>query len=188
LGSVAPTVRSFSADLEPLTLIEKFPAQYPGLLESGAGMAAASSGSRFDILPIACGESLKLGPDGRLSGPYAGAQGFLTALEHWWTELRVPEMGAPLPFTGGWLLYLGYELASEIEPRLRLPPSTDPVVALAVRAPAAWIRDRATGQAWLVAEPGFETLLDEFEHRVRGLHELLGAGGAAFRVEEDEPE
>jgi hypothetical protein len=50
---VAPTVHSFSAELEPLTLIEKFPGAYPGLLESGAGMAAASSGSRFDILPMA---------------------------------------------------------------------------------------------------------------------------------------
>ena len=28
----------FSAELEPLTLIEKYPAAYPGLLESGAGM------------------------------------------------------------------------------------------------------------------------------------------------------
>jgi anthranilate synthase component 1 len=192
LGSVAPTVRSFSADLEPLTLIGKFPAQYPGLLESGAGMAAARGGrcidSRFDILPIAVGEALRLGSDGRLTGPHAGAQGFLAALEDWWTELRLPETGSPLPFTGGWLLYLGYELASEIEPRLRLPPGPDPVVALAIRAPAAWIRDRATGQAWLVAEPGFEALLDEFEHRVAASLEPAGPSGAAFRVEEDEPE
>ena len=189
---MAPTVRSSSADLEPLTLIEKFPAQYPGLLESGAGMTAARGGrsidSRFDILPIAGGEALRLGSDGRLSGPHAGARGFLAALENWWTDLRLPEMGSPLPFTGGWLLYLGYELAGEIEPRLRLPPSTDPVAALAIRAPAAWIRDRATGQAWLAAEPGFEALLDEFEHRVRGLHEPVSASRAAFHIEEDEPE
>ncbi len=155
-------------------------------------MAAARGGrcidSRFDILPMAGGEALRLGSDGRLAGPYAGAQGFLAALENWWTELRIPEMGSPLPFTGGWLLYLGYELASEIEPRLRLPPSADPVVALAVRAPAAWIRDRASGQAWLVAEPGFDALLDEFEHRVRRLHGPVRASGAAFRIEEDEPE
>ncbi len=94
--------------------------------------------------------------------------GFLAALERWWTALRVPETVSPLPFIGGWLLYLGYELASEIEPRLRLPRSTDPFTALAIRAPAAWVRDRATGQAWLVAEPGFEALLDEFEDRARG--------------------
>jgi anthranilate synthase component 1 len=185
---VAPTVRSSSADLEPLTLVEKFPADYPGLLESGAGMAAASSGSRFDILPMASGECLRLGADGRLSGPYAGTQGFLTALEQWWTALRVPETASPLPFTGGWLLYLGYELASEIEPRLRLPRSTDPVAALAIRAPAAWIRDRATGQAWLVAESGFEVLLDEFEHRVQGLQKPTQARAAVFDIDEDEPE
>jgi anthranilate synthase component 1 len=188
LGSVAPTVRSSSAGLEPLTLVEKFPAAYPGLLESGAGMAAASSGSRFDILPMASGECLRLGRDGRLSGPYAGTQGFLSAFEHWWTALRVPETASPLPFTGGWLLYLGYELASEIEPRLRLPRSTDPVTALAIRAPAAWIRDRATGQAWLVAESGFEVLLDEFEHRVQGLQKPMEARAAVFRIDEDEPE
>ncbi|MEP6548096.1 MAG: hypothetical protein ABJD53_11580, partial [Gammaproteobacteria bacterium] len=65
---MAPTVRSFSAELEPLTLVEKFPAAYPGLLESGAGLAPAGipvagipvagipvagipvAGSRFDIL------------------------------------------------------------------------------------------------------------------------------------------
>jgi anthranilate synthase component 1 len=192
LGSVAPTVRSFSADLEPLTLVEKFPAAYPGLLESGAGSGKSRGGrcndGRFDILPMAGGECLRLGSDGRLSGPYAGAMGFLTALEHWWTALRAPETASPLPFSGGWLLYLGYELASEIEARLRLPRSADPVVALAIRAPAAWIRDRASGQAWLVAESGFETLLDDFEHRVRGLREPVSAGGAAFLVEEDEPE
>ncbi len=154
-------------------------------------MAAARGGrgidSRFDILVMASGECLRLGSDGRLSGPGADAPGFLGALETWWAALRLPETVSPLPFTGGWLLYLGYELAAEIEPRLRLPRSTDPVAALAIRAPAAWIRDRATGQAWLVAEDGFEFLLDEFEHRVQGLHEPVQAPRAGFRIDEDEP-
>jgi anthranilate synthase component I len=188
---VAPTVRSFSADLEPLTLVEKFPAAYPGLLESGAGLASVGGRSidgRFDILPMAGGECLRLGSDGRLSGPHAGTHGFLAALEKWWSALRVPETASPLPFSGGWLLYLGYELASEIEPRLRLPRSTDPVAALAIRAPAAWIRDRGTGQAWLMAEPGYERLLDEFEDRMQGLREPLPACHTAFQIEEDEPE
>ena len=151
-------------------------------------MAAASSGSRFDILPMASGECLRLDSKGQLSGPYAGAAGFLNALENWWTALRAPVTDSPLPFTGGWLLYLGYELASEIEPCLKLPRSTDPMVALAIRAPAAWIRDRATGQAWIVAESGFESLLDEFEDRVRRLREPATALGGAFRIQEDDPE
>jgi anthranilate synthase component 1 len=198
---VAPTVRSFSADLEPLTLVGEFPATYPGLLESGAGMAAAGSGSRFDILPMTSGECLRLASDGELCGPYAGARGFLDALESWWAALRVPEAASPLPFTGGWLLYLSYELASEIEPRLRLPPSADAVVAMAIRAPAAWIRDRATGHAWLTAEPGYESLLDDFAQRVeagRAQAQRAAAGpswardsdvgpGAEFLIEEDEP-
>jgi anthranilate synthase component 1 len=188
---VAPTVRSFSAELEPLTLIERYPAAYPGLLESGAGSAAhggRNNDKRFDILPIASGECLRLASDGRLSGPRAGGNGFLAALENWWTVLRTPELASPLPFTGGWLLYLGYELASEIEPRLRLPRSEDPVTALAIRAPAAWIRDRATGQAWLVAEPGADALLGEFENRVRTLQEPAPAAAATFLIEEDEPQ
>jgi anthranilate synthase component 1 len=188
LGSVAPTVRSFSAELEPLTLVERFPAAYPGLLESGAGMAAASSGSRFDILPMADGECLRLGADGRLSGPHANAEGFLSSLDTWWTELRMPEAASPLPFSGGWLLYLGYELASEIEPRLRLPRSDDPVAALAIRAPAAWIRDRETGRAWLMAEPGHEYLLADFEQRVRSLPAPAPPSDATVVIEEDAPD
>ena len=185
---MAPTVRSFSADLEPLTLIEKFPAAYPGLLESGAGLGLSSGGSRFDILPMAGGECLRLSADGRLTGPCAGGRGFLAALEQWWSQLRLPETDSLLPFSGGWLLYLGYELASEVEPRLRLPRCPDPVVALAIRAPAAWIRDRATGQAWLMAEPGHERLLDEFAERAQGLRPAPAEPLPQFLVEEDEPQ
>jgi anthranilate synthase component 1 len=183
---VAPTVRSFSAELEPLTLIEKFPAAYPGLLESGGGLTAGP-GSRFDILALASGECLRLGSNGQLSGPHAGRDGFLAALQSWWTELRTPETVSPLPFLGGWLLYLGYELAAEIESRLLLPRSADPLTALAIRAPAAWIRDRATGQAWLVAEPGYERLLDQFEKDVQNLGASPVTSGAAFDLEEDDP-
>ncbi len=151
-------------------------------------MAAAGSGGRFDILPISCGECLQLEGDGRLSGPHAGGAGFLAALDDWWTALRVPESASPLPFTGGWLLYLGYELAAEIEPRLRLPRSADPVAALAIRTPAAWIRDRATGQACLIAEPGFERLLDDFEEHERAVRQPRQHPQTAFVIEEDEPE
>jgi anthranilate synthase component 1 len=193
LGSVAPTVRSFSADFEPLRLVARFPDTYPGLLESSAPIGAlVSGGGRFDILPMSSGECLRLDADRRLSGPHAaGAGGFMSALEDWWRALRSLNTAAPLPFTGGWLLYLGYELAAEIEPRLRLPPSPDSVIALAIRTPAAWIRDRATLQAWLVAEPGSEGLLDTFENHVReaAAAGLAGppAGGSKFEIQEENP-
>jgi len=189
---VAPTARSFSADIEPLRLIERFPDTYPGLLESSAPLGVrAHPGGRFDVLPMSSGECLRLDSQRRLSGPHsAGADGFLSALEEWWRALRQPSIAAPLPFTGGWLLYLGYELASEIEKRLVLPPSPDSVIALAIRTPAAWIRDRATMQAWLVAEPGADAFLDDFENHVRESATPSPAApspGAHLEVQEEDP-
>jgi anthranilate synthase component I len=184
LDSAVPTVRSFSAEFEPLRLVAQFPEAYPGLLESSAPL-----GGRFDILPISSGECLHLDSRRRLSGPHAaGADGFLSALENWWRSLRYSSGAAPLPlpFTGGWLLYLGYELSAEIEPRLRLPASAESVVALAIRTPAAWIRDRATMQAWLVAEPGSEALLDAFEDHVRRCAEPPPMGNS-FEIHEEDP-
>jgi len=195
---VAPTVRSFSADLEPLGLIARFPQRYPGLLESGAPVDAVHGGSRFDILPISSGECLRLDAGRNLSGPHAaGASGFLDALERWWSALRLepaePATPETLPFGGGWLLYLGYELAAEIETRLRLPASPDPMISLGIRTPAAWIRDRATKRAWLVAEAGYEALLDGFSDHVDGLSRSGAAGapfddGLRFEIREEEPE
>jgi anthranilate synthase component I len=199
LGSVAPTVRSFSADLEPLGLVGRFAEFYPGLLESSAPVDAAHGGNRFDILPISSGETLRMDAARRLSGPgAAGEKSFLNALENWWAGLRTATP-APLPFGGGWLVYLGYELASEIEPRLKLPPGADPVIALAIRTPAAWVRDRFTQRAWLIAEPGCEALLDRFtEHAAETEHAAMldhaGISGDSapgsmrvHTIEEEEP-
>jgi anthranilate synthase component I len=196
---VAPTVRSFSAAFDPLGLIARYPDVYPGLLESSAPLGAAAGGGRYDILPISCGEVLRLSGARRLTGPHSGgASGFLDALEHWWSASRPPPGAGPpgelgslgeaglLPFTGGWLVYLGYELAAEIEPRLVLPRSPDATVALAIRVPAALVRDRERGRAWLVAERGYEELLERFAADA----EDAGAPPAwpgLIRMEEEEP-
>ena len=179
---MAPTVRSFFAEFDPLDLLDQYPEDYPGLLESGSRSGVRSGARqdaatplRHDILPIASGEVLRLDASYRLSGPHAGADGFLNALQRWWSSLAgasdlVPlDSRAPaLPFTGGWLLYLGYEIGTEIESGLPLPPSEDPLVALAIRAPAAYVRAES-GAGWLVAEPGYEHLLENLERRVQTL-------------------
>jgi anthranilate synthase component 1 len=142
---------------------------------------------------MASGEHLVLDANRRLMGPHAGDEGFLGALEDWWKSSAPAESAgalseaARLPFTGGWLVYLGYELASEIESCLALPPSSDPVIALALRAPAAWLRDRATGESWLIAEPGCEAMLDDFERRVRNLRAAAPACGTLFQIAEEDP-
>ena len=74
----------------------------------------------------------------------------------------MPTAAHELPFQGGWLIYLGYELAAEIEPTLRLAANPEPLGALAIRTPAAWVRERSGGRAWLVCEQGSEALLDRF--------------------------
>jgi anthranilate synthase component 1 len=186
---VAPTVRSFSAEFEPLGLVSRHPERYPGLLESSAPGGPATVGGRFDVLPISSGESLRLSGNGLLSGPESKTPGgFLASLERWWHSLRMPPEPAALPFTGGWLVYLSYEIAQEIEPSLRLPPSADPVAALALRAPAAWIRDRRSGNAWLVAEDGFDHLLERFVDDVGRGAPLPAARTSEFQLEEEDPE
>ena len=106
---MAPTVRSFSAEFEPLTLVEQFPAVYPGLLESGAGMAAASSGGRFDILPMAVGECLRLDPTARLVRAARGRRERVSSQPSRAGGRRCgfPRRAASLPFSGGWLAVSG---------------------------------------------------------------------------------
>jgi anthranilate synthase component 1 len=134
-----------------LRLHERRPDRYPVLLESVGGEPGLG---RFDVLLAAPGEALVLQVDGRLAGPGAGGdQGrFLPALDAWWrSERSAREDGAGTPFAGGWFLYLGYELAGEVEPSLRLPRSSLPR-AVAWRMRGALIRDRVTGETTLHAE------------------------------------
>ena len=115
------------------------PARYPFLLQS---TAPGGSLGRYDILFAYPGEALVAGDEPR----------FLEALDERWRALRVPEQDVDLPFTGGWFLYLGYELAAEIEPGLAL--AQDPVLpaAFAVRCPTALIYDHEAAVCYLVCE------------------------------------
>ena len=121
--------------------------------------------SRFDILFAFPGDRLTLNADGRLcdGAGNACAGRFLDALDAAWQAERSQPDDDELPFHGGWVLLLAYELASEIEPTLKLrPPSTLPV-ALALRCPAAVIVDHARDCTILMAEAGHEDMLDALE-------------------------
>ena len=82
----------------------------------------------------------------------AGDALFLEALDARWSAEKLAEQPAELPFRGGWFLYLGYELAGDIEPGLNLDP--DPLLprAFAVRCPAALVFDHSVGTCHLVRE------------------------------------
>jgi len=57
-------------------------------------------------------------------GVTPGPGGFFDNLEAWFQRERTTAQGKPLPFLGGWLVYLGYEVAAEIE-----SPAVTPVDA-----------------------------------------------------------
>ena len=115
------------------------PDRYSFLLQSTATNSALGG---YDVLFLTTGDALVLEQPGQLSGYGASNQSeFLLALDAWWQQERVDSAGDDWPFTGGWFLYLGYELASEVEPGLELMPDPIMPTAFAVRCPAAIIRD-----------------------------------------------
>jgi anthranilate synthase component I len=120
------------------------PARFPALLESSAQHPTTG---RYDILLAGPGETIVGSP-------------FLSRLEAQWRGERQPTSELSLPFAGGWFLYLGYELAAEIEPILDLPQSPTPV-AFAQRMHGAAIYDHAEGTTWLMAEAGHEELIEQ---------------------------
>ena len=164
-----------------------FPKRYPCLLES---VVRGTAQSRYDILFAFPRDSLTLHADGRLcdeAGKLLDGH-FLDVLDTAWQAERLPPGDDDgLPFHGGWVLMLAYELAGEVEPTLRLrPPSVLPV-ALALRCPAAVIIDHARDCTILVAEGGHENLLDKLEADLAALPEIPPMP-APTAWEEDLPE
>jgi anthranilate synthase component I len=144
------------------------PARYPLLLDS----AAAGPLGRASVLLGEPRAALWLSADGRLGaeGFVPRGRGFLEALENWWREEGAPpagSAGAPTAVPGrtscglggGWALFLGYELAREVEPGLALPPTPLPWQAFALRTPAALVHELERGRVYAVAEAGAEDAL-----------------------------
>ena len=157
-----------------LALHRRAPARYPHLLVS------ASSGTpqgRFDILFAFPQGSLSLGPQGLIFDgldeelrDLVTGDSFLAALDTWWHQAKTPPVVSELPFTGGWFLFLGYELAAEVEPVLKLPPATDGLpIATACRFPAAVIIDWHLREASIVVEQEYRYLIENIQRDIEAL-------------------
>ncbi len=89
--------------------------------------------------------------------------GFLNDLDTWWNTERTARCESELPFHGGWFVYLGYELAAEIEPTLQLKGDEVLPRAFAVRCPAALIRDHRQQRTYAVCEDSAADCIDILE-------------------------
>lgn len=155
-----PVQRTFAGRRDLLAPAAAFPERYPALLES---VMRGSAHARYDILFAFPQATLTLAADGCVRDADGQVQPgrFLDVLDAAWHTERLPHGNDDgLPFHGGWVLLLAYELAAEIEPGLRLRYSEQLPVAQAVRCPAAIIVDHVHERTILIAEAGQEPLLD----------------------------
>lgn len=155
------------AGIPSLSLFNQYDSQrYPYLLLSSA---ARQNNTQYDIL-IACPQYLlTLNSDKTLSCTDEEVNlvsGFFNTLENLYQNNKneVSQDKNILPFTGGWFVYLSYEMVEEIEPCLSLPtlPDGHPL-AVAARCPAAIIHDKKNNQLFAIAEDKYDYLLDELE-------------------------
>jgi len=197
-GSEEPAVeticKQIDAGFTELTKLHQLdPQRYPFLLQSIARVTGHDSAtehtSRYDILFAFPAETITKQADGScihsVKGKLPGD--FLELLDQHWLACRTESSDRALPFTGGWFLYLGYELAAEIEPGLNLPAaSTELPVACAVRIPAAVILDRALDQLWLVTEKDHADLITTIESDIQTAVAAVASSRAANQAEADE--
>ena len=161
--------RSYKDRFDLFSLVCANTQRYPFLLESTARQDDRHiHTARYDILFCFPQQTLQKNCHGALAlnGSAYPGNVFLTALDQLWREQHHEMHSLPeLPFSGGWFVYLGYELAGEIEPSLTLPASDSRLpIAQATRIPAAIIYDHALGQTTTVAEAEFASRLDDIEH------------------------
>ena len=131
-----------------LQLNARFPDRYPHLL---ASTAKGNAQARYDIL-FACPQETLVADS---------CHNFLDQLDQLWQQLKAgftksDEIEVSLPFTGGWFIYLSYEMAAEIETGLKLPKANDGLpIAFAMRCPIAIIIDHQIQQAYIVCEKAY---------------------------------
>jgi anthranilate synthase component I len=175
-------------------LAARLPVRYPMLLDS----AAEGPLSQRSVLLAEPRAALWLDAEGKLraEGTVVRGDTFFRALENWWLAEREPgavRENAPsgLPFTGGWAVFFSYEMAQEVEPRLRLPRARLPWRAFALRVPCALVHDRARQRVIAVAEADASDRLDQLEADAQQATREGDGTDEGFRVKsivEEDPE
>ena len=96
-------------ELNLLALHQSNPQRYPFLLES----VTQSKLSRYSILFAF--------PQDNLTIRHDSTKNFLDTFDAIFSREKKQQQASDLPFTGGWFVYLSYEIAQHVEPTLDLP-------------------------------------------------------------------
>ncbi len=129
--------------------------KYPFLLES---VAKGNERARYSIL--FCSPEIKIVKEKNINN------NFLNELDEEWKKNKI-EQGKviikgkeiDIPFLGGWFVYLGYELVSEIEDSLDLPESPYEIpTAFASRVKSAIIYDQLENILYFISEGSEESI------------------------------
>jgi len=162
-----PVIVTVDSHPDLLTLHHFNSSRYPFLLQT---VASSAGDTHFDILFACPQQSLIL--DGQLRLSINDGYGVTTASENndflcvfdqlWKKESGCYDSGQPVPFQGGWFLFLGYELAQQIEPSLQLPTLSQPdaPIACATRIPAAVVVNKSSGDCYIVVEGEFSQCIN----------------------------
>jgi anthranilate synthase component 1 len=157
VDSRAPLITAVPATGAALrALAADHPQRYPVFFDS----AASGPLARYSMLASVPRAALYRDADGKLSATHRDivAGGFLDNLEAWYRDEATTKISGgpakPLPFLGGWFVYLGYEVAAEIEPRVRMPRADAPYSAFALRVENFVVHDLTTGQIFAVSQNG----------------------------------
>ncbi len=154
-----------------LALKTAWPDRYPALFRTGGG-------SGWDIL-FAFPQAGKTLPRGASAQEAAAFFGSLP-------QPSASVASSSLPFRGGWLLALSYELGGVLEPTAGMADDAEGFpLAWAQRIPAAILVDHASNQSWLLAEAGRQALLESMQADLRAAPQPAEARLPDMRLEED---
>ena len=168
--------RLLANHLDLTALCKSKPDAYPYALVSTSSSEARLR-DRYDIFFAYPQDSLILNKDFSLTaeGNITLADGFLNSLNHCYQKEKIKQLDTDLPFTGGWFVYLAYEMAVEVEPTLNLAEANalaannNIPIAIARRCPAAIIVDHLENTTTAIAENKYAYLLDKIEQDVSKL-------------------
>lgn len=154
-----------------LALKAASPGRYPALFRTGGGAG-------WDIL-FAFPQTSRILPRGAGDEEVADFFGKLP-------QLSASASPSPLPFRGGWLLALSYELGGLLEPTAGMSDDSEAFpLAWVQRIPAAILIDHQQKQAWLMAETGQEALLQAMQADLADIPQQPEACLPGMRLEED---